>query len=108
MTGRPLPPAVVVRRDEFAAEVYAAAGRLRAAGLDDRVREVTIVRPIEHWAVAAIELACQALTDGKSSPAAAELDGLLARLAAGADGADGFPAAVRNVAGRVGPLPPGR
>ena len=52
---------------------------------------MTIVLPIDHAAVEAVELACLALTGGELSEAATDLDRFLDRLTADPAGAERFP-----------------
>jgi hypothetical protein len=90
--------------DQWAREVLAAAAALRQTGHHKRLRDITIVLPIDLAALEAIELACLALAQGELSDAADEFDRCLRRLAADPGVRDRFPAAVRNVVARV--LPP--
>jgi hypothetical protein len=91
-------------REQWAREVLAAAETLRQSGHHKRLREVTIVLPIDLAAVEAIELACLALAQGELSDAAHEFDAYIGQVAVDPAAADRFLAAVRNVVTRV--LPP--
>lgn len=97
----PADPATL--RAAWAREVYAVAEAFRRTGRHRRLRDVTIALPIDHAAVEAIELACQALTEGDLSPAAAEFDRFLDQLAADPVASARFLTSVRGVARRVGP-----
>jgi hypothetical protein len=90
-------------RDDCAREVFAVADVLRRTGRHRRLRDVTIVLPIDHSAVEAIELACLTLADGELSEAAADLDRFLDQLTADPPAAERFLQSVRNVVRRVGP-----
>jgi hypothetical protein len=89
-------------RDAWCREVYGVAEALRRSGGQRRLRDVTIVLPIDHTAVEAIELACLALSEGELSSSAKELDRFLDRLSNDADEAERFLGSVRSVARRVG------
>lgn len=95
-------------RDDCAREVFAVAEALRRTGRHRRLRDVTIVLPIDHSAVEAIELACLTLTEGELSSAAGDLDRFLDRLMADPPAAERFLHAVRSVVRRVGPTGPSR
>jgi len=82
--------------------VFAVAEALRRTNRQRRLRDVTIVLPIDHEAVEAIELACVTLAEGELSSASAELDRFLDRLAADAAAAGRFVQSVRAVVRRVG------
>ena len=86
--------------------MYAVAEALRRTGGHRRLRDVTIVLPIDHQAVEAIELACQALIQGELSQASGELDRFLDRVAEDRLTADRFLTSIRSVARRVGPASP--
>src|SRR5215218_1780327 len=60
-------------RDDCAREVFAVAEVLRRTGRQRRLRDVTIVLPIDFTAVEAVELACLALAEGELSESAAAL-----------------------------------
>jgi hypothetical protein len=96
----PEPPGL---REHSAREVLAAAETLRQAGQHKRLREVTIVLPIDLAAVEAIELACLALAQGELSDAAHDFDEYIGQVAADPAAADRFVAAVRKVVSRVLP-----
>lgn len=83
-------------------EVFSVAEALRRSGRHRRLRDVTIVLPIDHSAVEAIELACLALSEGELSEAANDLNRFFDRLAGDSYEADRFLSSVRNVARRVG------
>jgi hypothetical protein len=83
-------------------ELFSVADALRRTGRHRRLRDVTIVLPIDHVAVEAIELACQALSGGELSPAANELDQFFVRLSQDQFAVNQFLPAVRGVACRVG------
>src|SRR5881275_774407 len=104
----PTQPASSSLRDDCAREVFAVAEALRRTGRHRRLRDVTIVLPIDHSAVEAIELACLTLAEGELSPAAADLDRFFDRLVADAPAAERFLQSVRNVVRRVGPGGPAR
>jgi hypothetical protein len=89
-------------RAVWSREVYAVAEALRRSGRNRRLRDVTIVLPIDHRAVEAIELACLALAEGELSEAANDLNRFLDGLAQDSFEADRFLSSVRNVARRVG------
>jgi hypothetical protein len=95
-------------RADFAREVFSVAESLRRTGRHRRLRDVTIVLPIDHAAVEAIELACIALAEGELSEAAADVDRCLDQVTADPTAADRFLASVRNVVRRVGPTGPRR
>jgi hypothetical protein len=96
------PPAPPGLREHWAREILAAAETLRQAGQHKRLREVTIVLPIDLTAVEAIELACLALAQGELSDAAHDFDEYIGQVAAD-PAADRFLAAVRKVVSRVLP-----
>ena len=91
-------------RSAWTQEVFSVAEALRRHGRHRRLRDVTIVLPIDHTAIEAIELACLALSEGELSEAASELERFFDHLAADQFAADRFLASVRGVARRVGPL----
>ncbi|HEX3150517.1 MAG TPA: hypothetical protein VHR66_20735 [Gemmataceae bacterium] len=95
-------------RDDCAREVFTVAEALRRTGRQRRLRDVTIVLPIDHSAVEAIELACQMLSEGDLSPASAELDRFMNQLIADPPAAERFLQSVRSVVRRVGPTGPAR
>ena len=95
-------------REDCAREVFAVAEALRRTGRHRRLRDVTIVLPIDHSAVEAIELACLTLAEGELSPASADLDRFFDRLMADPPAAERFLQSVRNVVRRVGPGVPAR
>ena len=103
MTTQPAAPAIARLRDDCTREVFAVADALRRTGRHRRLRDVTIVLPIDHAAVEAVELACLALADGELSEAAADLDRFLDRVTADPAAAEQFLQAVRSVVRRVGP-----
>jgi hypothetical protein len=103
MTTHPPVPAIARLRDDCTREVFAVADALRRTGRHRRLRDVTIVLPIDHAAVEAVELACLALAEGELSEAATDLDRFLDRLTADASAAERFLQAVRSVVRRVGP-----
>jgi hypothetical protein len=106
MTSNPSAPADPLRlADVWAREVLAAAEALRQTGHHKRLRDVTIVLPIDLAAVEAIELACLALAQGELSDAADEFAQYLRRLATDPAVRDRFPNAVRTVIARA--MPPG-
>jgi hypothetical protein len=90
-------------REDCVREVFAVAEALRRTGRHLRLRDITIVLPIDHSAVQAIELACLTLAEGELSEPAAELDQFLDRLIADPPAAARFLQSVRNVVRRVGP-----
>lgn len=90
-------------RKDCVREVFAVAEALRRTGRHHRLRDVTIVLPIDHSAVQAIELACLTLAEGELSDAAPEFDRCLDRLLADPPAAERFLQSVRNVVRRVGP-----
>jgi hypothetical protein len=89
-------------RDDWVREVFAVAEALRQRGRHRRLRDVTIVLPIDYAAVEGIELACRVLIEGDVSPAARELDEFFDRLVEDPLAADRFLDSVRSVARRVG------
>ncbi len=91
-------------QEDWFSEVYAVAEALRRNGRHRRLRDVTIVLPIDHTAVEAIELACLALSEGELSEAAGDLDRFFDRIAQDSFEADRFLVSVRNVARRVGTI----
>jgi hypothetical protein len=95
-------------RADCTREVLAVAEVLWRSGRQRRLRDVTIVMPIDHTAVEAIELACIALSEGELSEASNDLDRYLDRVAADWAGAERFLQSVRNVVRRVGPIGAGR
>src|SRR5687768_6208098 len=95
-------------RANCAREVFAVAEALWRSGRQRRLRDVTIVLPIDHAAVEAIELACIALSEGELCEAATDLDRYLDRVAADRAAAERFLQSVRGVVRRVGPTGPGR
>jgi hypothetical protein len=97
-----------ILREDCVREVFAVAEALRRTGRHRRLRDVTIVLPIDHSAVEAIELACLTLTEGELSEPAADLDRFLDRLIADPPAAQRFLQSVRNVVHRVGPTGPAR
>ena len=104
MTTQPAAPAIARLRDDCTREVFAVADALRSrTRCHRRLRHVTIVLPIDHAAVEAVELACLALADGELSEAAADLDRFLDRVTADPAAAEQFLQAVRSVVRRVGP-----
>jgi hypothetical protein len=92
-------------REQWAREVLAAAETLRQTGHHKRLREVTIVLPIDLAAVEALELACLALAQGELSDAAHDFDGYIGQVAADPAAAVRFLTAVRNVVTRLLPSP---
>jgi hypothetical protein len=104
---RPLPQlgsAPRSSRADWSREVFAVAEALRRNGRHRRLRDVTIVLPIDHTAVEAIELACLALSEGELSEAANDLERFFDRLEQDSFEADRFLASVRGVARRVGQI----
>ena len=95
-------------REACAREVFAVAEALRRNNRQRRLRDVTIVLPIDHAAVEAIELACLALAEGELSEAAGDLDRHLDRVACDPADAGRFVQSVRGVVRRVGPTGPAR
>jgi hypothetical protein len=93
-------------RGEWVKEVFAVADALRRTGGHRRLRDVTIVLPIDHTAVEAIELACLALSEGELSAAANDLERFLDRVAGDRLASDRFLISIRSVARRVGPASP--
>jgi len=91
-------------RSVWTKEVFAVAEALRRNGRQRRLRDVTIVLPIDHSAVEVIELACVVLSEGELSEAAGELERFFDRLATDEFASDRFLASIRGVARRVGPL----
>jgi hypothetical protein len=96
----PISPAL---RAEWTQEVFSVAEALRRTGRHRRLRDVTIVLPIDHSAVEAIELACLALSEGELSPASNELERFFDRLGEDRAASDRFLISLRSVARRVGP-----
>ena len=90
-------------RADCAREVFAVAEALWRSGRQRRLRDVTIVLPIDHAAVEAIELACIALSEGELSEAGTDLDRYLDRVASDRTSAEWFLQSVRSVVRRVGP-----
>jgi hypothetical protein len=90
-------------REDCAREVFAVAEVLRRTNRQRRLRDVTIVLPIDHEAVEAIELACVALAEGELSAAAADFDRFLDRLTSDPAAAERLLRSVRGVVRRVGP-----
>ncbi len=86
-----------------ARELFAVAEALRRTGRHRRLRDITIVRPTDFAAVAAIELACLVLSEGELSEAAAHLDRLLDQVISDPVMAERFLQSVRGVVRRVGP-----
>ena len=86
-------------------EVFAVAEVLWRTGRQRRLRDLTIVVPIDHAAVEAIELACIVLSEGELSEAYADLDQYLDGVAADQASAERFLRSVRGVVRRVGPPP---
>jgi len=95
-------------REDCAREVFAVAEALRRTGRQRRLRDVTIVLPIDHSAVEAIELACVALAEGELSTAATDLDRYLNQVTEDSTAAERFLQSVRSVIRRVGPTGPAR
>jgi hypothetical protein len=95
-------------REDCSREVFAVAEALRRTNRQRRLRDVTIVLPIDHEAVEAIELACIAQSEGELSTAAGELERFLDRLTADPAAAERFVHSVRAVVRRVGPPGPRR
>lgn len=95
-------------RADCTREVFAVAEALWRSGRQRRLRDLTIVLPIDHAAVEAIELACIALTEGELSEAAGDLDRYLNGVAADRAAAERFLQSVRSVVRRVGPTGPDR
>lgn len=89
-------------RQDWVREVFAVAEALRTRGRHRRLRDVTIVLPIDFTAVEGIELACRVLIEGDVSPAAQELEQFFDRLVEDPIAADRFLDSVRSVARRVG------
>jgi len=89
-------------RNEWAREVFAIAETLHRTGRQDLVREVTIVLPVDHKAVEAIELACRALASGGFSDAARDLDSFFDRLEREPGMADQFLPSLQSVIRRLG------
>jgi hypothetical protein len=98
------PPDPPGPREHWAREVLAAAETLRQTGQHKRLREVTIVLPIDLAAVEAIELACLALAQGELSDAAHDFDEYIGQVATDPAAADRFLDAIRKVVTRVLPL----
>ena len=99
-TQSPADPAF--QRLEWSREVYAVADRLRQTGRQRQLRDITIVLPVDHHAIEAIELACQALMEGELSTASCDLDSLFDHLASDEAEAALFLNSVRNVVRRIG------
>ena len=102
---RPLAPDTAnasASRDDWVREVFAVAEALRRRGRHRRLRDVTIVLPLDYMAVEGIELACRVLIEGELSPASRELDEFFDRLIEDPIAADRFLDSVRSVARRVG------
>src|SRR5262245_56200045 len=95
-------------REDWLREVFAVAEALRRKGRHRRLRDVTIVLPIDYSAVEAIELACQVLIQGELSPSAKELEQFFDKLMEDTLAADRFLDSVRSVARRVGESDPRR
>src|SRR5262245_42638191 len=89
-------------RAAWSREVFAVAEALRRSGRNRRLRDVTIVLPIDHRAVEAIELACLAISGAELSAPAAALNRFFDGLTLDTFEADRFLSSVRNVARRVG------
>jgi hypothetical protein len=90
-------------RENWRRELFVVAEALCRNGRHRRLRDVTIVLPIDHIAVEAIELACLVLSAGDVSPASAELELFFDRLLDDPSAAELFLDSVRSVARRVGP-----
>jgi hypothetical protein len=95
-------------RADCTREVFAVAEALWRSGRQRRLRDVTIVLPIDHAAVEAIELACLVLTEGDLSPAAGDFEQYIDRVAADPAAAERLLQSVRAVVRRVGPIGLGR
>jgi hypothetical protein len=89
-------------RVDCARELFAVAEALRRTGRHRRLRDITIVRPADFAAVAAVELACRVLSEGELSEAAADLDQVLDQLTGDPAIAERFLESVRGVIRRVG------
>lgn len=85
-------------------EVYAVATALRRNGRHRRLRDVTIVLPIDHVAIEAIELACVALSEGALFDSSGEMERFFDQVVTDPFAADRFLGSVRGVARRVGTL----
>jgi hypothetical protein len=103
-TPNPSEPDPALRRQEWSREVFAAAEAIRRSGRHHGLREVTIVLPIDYEAVAAMELACQALGQGELSPATRDLDRLFDRVEKSPGLASQFLTSLHSVIRRLGPL----
>jgi hypothetical protein len=95
------PPDPSALRAGWTKELYVVAEAIRLSGRQSGLRDVTIVHPIDHTALAAIDLACRAVAGGELSAAARELDRFLDDLAADPTAAVPFLPAVRSVARRA-------
>ncbi|HJZ89914.1 MAG TPA: hypothetical protein VKE40_03510 [Gemmataceae bacterium] len=95
------PPDSCALRAGWTKELYVVAEAIRLSGRLSGLRDVTIVHPIDHTALAAIDLACRAIAAGELSGAARELDRFLNDLAADPAVAAQFLPAVRSVARRA-------
>jgi hypothetical protein len=95
------PPDPSALRAGWTRELYVVAEAIRLTGRQNRLRDVTIVHPIDHTALAGIALACQAVAAGELSDAARELDRFLDDVAADLGAAVQFLPAVRSVARRA-------
>ena len=102
----PPTPHATSSREVWVREVFSVAEALRRMGRHRRLRDVTIVLPIDYSAVEAIELACQVQIQGELSPAATELERFFDKLMEDPSAADGFVDSVRSVAQRVGEATP--
>lgn len=89
--------------ESWSPEVYAVAEALRRGGRHMRLRELTIILPIDHIAIAAIDLACKAISEGGMGPSTADLERLLGRIAANPDERDRFLPALRSTVRRIAP-----
>jgi hypothetical protein len=94
-------------REAWRRELFAVAESLRRTGRQRRLRDVTIVLPLDHAAVNAIELACLVLAQGELSASASELDRFFQDLEGDAYAAQRFLDSVRSVARRAGSDSPG-
>jgi hypothetical protein len=108
MMTQPSAPPESHLRDDCAREVFAVAEVLRRTGRQRRLRDVTIVLPIDFTAVEAVELACLALAEGELSESAAALDRFLDGATANRAAAERFLQSVRSVVRRVGSSGPVR
>lgn len=95
-------------RADWAREVFSVADALRRSNRHRRLRDITIVLPIDHAAVEAIELACLALSAGEFSDAAGDVDRYLEAVATDPAAVGRFLQSVRSVVRRVGPTGPAR